>query len=83
MPKCQNSFDLLKKNLIESHFHKYPDLEKQYTLFTDAINYAWACVLTQAYSHIIKGKERTILHPITYVRDLFQGSSLNWATLVY
>ena len=26
-------------------------------------------------------KERTILHPITYVSGLFQGSQLNWATL--
>ena len=31
--------------------------------------------------HIIEGRERTILHPITYVSSFFPGSQLNWATL--
>ena len=35
----------------------------------------------QAHDHIIEGKERTILHPITYVSGLFRGSQLNWAIL--
>ena len=78
---CQDSFDLLKKPLVDSSILKYPDSEKPYTLFTDASKYALACVLTQAYDHIIEGKERTILHPITYVSGLFQGSQLNLATL--
>ena len=50
-------------------------------MFTDASKYAWACVLTQACDHIIEGKERTILHPITYMSGLFGGSQLNWAAL--
>ena len=79
--KCQDSFDLFKKYLIESPILKYPDPEKPYTLFTDANKYAWACVLTQAYDHIIEGKERTILHPFIYMSGLFWGSQLNWAAL--
>ena len=55
MPKCQYSFDLLKKYLIESPILKYSDPEKPYTLFTDASKYALECVLTQAYTHIIEG----------------------------
>ena len=55
-------------------------LNKPYTLFTDASKYAWACILTQAYSHIIERKERMILHAITYVSGLCQGSQLNWAS---
>ena len=47
----------------------------------DASKYAWAGVLTQAHDHIIEGKERTILHPITYVSGLFRGSQVNWANL--
>ena len=35
-PKCQDSFDILKKYLIESPIPKYPDHEKSYILFTYA-----------------------------------------------
>ena len=56
-------------------------LEKPYMLFTDASKYDWACLLTQGYIHVIGGKERTILHPITYVGGLFWGSQINWATI--
>ena len=78
---CQNTFNLVKKNLAESFIHKHPDTEKPYTLFMDASNYAWACVLMQAHVHIIEGKERTILCPIIYKSSLFRGSQLNWAAL--
>ena len=44
---------------------------RSHTLFADASKCVWACVLTQAYDHIIEGKERTILYPITYVSGLF------------
>ena len=60
---------------------KYPDPNLPYVLFTDAIKYAWACVLTQEKLHQIEGKEMKILHPITYMSGLFRGSQLNWACL--
>ena len=44
-----------------------------YTLYTDALKYAYAGVLTQHNN----GTD----HPITYVSGLFCGSQLNWATL--
>ena len=59
----------------------YPDPNLPYVLFTDASKYAWACVLTQEKMHKIKEKEVKILHPITYMSGLFQGSQLNWACL--
>ena len=37
--------------------------------------------LNKCHSHVIDGKERTTLHPITYVSSLFRGSQLNWAAL--
>ena len=49
--------------------------------FTDASKYAWACVLTQEKAHQIEEKEVKILHPITYMSGLFQGSQMNWACL--
>ena len=47
----------------------------------DASKYARVCVLMQAHDHLIEGKEKTLLHSITYVSGLFGGSQLNWATL--
>ena len=79
--KCQKTFELLKEKLLEEPILKYPDPSKPYTLFTDASKYAWACVLTQEYEHIIEGKTRKVLHPITYASGLFKGSQINWAAL--
>ena len=59
----------------------YPDPNLPYVLFTDASKYAWACVLTQEKTHKIEGKEVKILHPITYMSGLFQGSQMNLACL--
>ena len=78
---CQQSFDLLKSKILESPILQYPDPNKSYVLFTDASKYAWSCVLTQEYTHILEGKEKKVLHPITYMSGLFKGSQLNWACL--
>ena len=78
---CQESFELLKRKLIEVPILQYPDPSKPYVLFTDASKYAWSCVLTQEYTHEIEGKERKVLHPITFMSVLFKGSQLNWACL--
>ena len=78
---CQESFELLKRKLIEAPILQYPDPSKPYVLFTDASKYAWSCVLTQEYIHEIEGKERKVLHPITFMSGLFKGSQLNWACL--
>ena len=43
--------------------------------------YAWACVLTQERTHAFQGKETKIVHPITYMSELFRGSQINWACL--
>ena len=78
---CENSFKLLKQMIIQEPILVYPDPNKPYVLFTDVSKYAWSCVLTQEYTHIIEGKEKKILHPITYMSGLFQGSQVNWACL--
>ena len=59
----------------------YSNPNLPYVLFTDASKYAWACVLTQENTHKIEEKEVKILHTITYMRSLFQGSQVNWACL--
>ena len=79
--RCQEAFEFLKEMLLKEPILKYPDPSKPYTLFTDASKFAWACVLTQEYEHEFDGKKRKILHPITYMSGLFEGSQVNWATL--
>ena len=59
----------------------YPDPNLPYVLFTDASIFAWACVLTQEWTHEMEGKEVNILHPITYMSGLLRGSQMNWACL--
>ena len=78
---CQQSFDLLKNKLLEPPILQYPDPNKLYVLFTDASKYAWCCVLMQEYTNVLEGKERKVLHPMTYMSGLFKGSQLNWACL--
>ena len=81
-PICQESFELLKSNLMTTDpIWTYPDPNLPYVLFTDASKYAWACVLTQEKTHMFEEKETKLLHPITYMSGLFRGSQLNWACL--
>ena len=80
-PICQESFELLKTSLMTEPILTYSDPNLSYVLFTDASKYAWACVLTQEKTHQIEEKEVKILHPITYMSGLFQGSQMNWACL--
>ena len=72
-PECENCFQILKEFLQQAPILQYPDPPASYTLYTDASKYTYAGVLTQHNN----GTD----HPITYVRGLFRGSQLNWATL--
>ena len=78
---CQITFEMLKEYLLKEPILKYPKTDQPYILYTDASKYAWAGVLTQAYSYQEEGREFSIHHPITYVSGLFQGPQLNWAAL--
>ena len=78
---CQESFELLKTNLMTDPILTYPNPNLPYVLFTDASKYAWACVLTQEKTHMFGEKETKLLHPITYMSGLFKGSQINWACL--
>ena len=53
----------------------YPDPHLLYVLFTDASKYDWACVLTQEKTHLFKGKETKLLHPITYMSDCLEEAN--------
>ena len=67
--------------LPEGPLLKYSDLDNLYTLFTDAGKYAWSCILTQAYTHAIDDKKKTVLHPISYMKNMFKGIQLKWTAL--
>ena len=72
---------MLKEYLLKEPILKYPKPDQPYILYTDASKYAWAGVLTQAYTYKEEGKDFIIHHPITYVSGLFKGPQLNWAAL--
>ena len=72
-PECEKCFQILKEFLQQAPVLRYPDPQASYTLYTDASKYADAGILTQ--------QNNNTDHPITYVRGLFWGSQLNWATL--
>ena len=78
---CEKSFQLLKQMIVEKPILVYPDPNKPYVLFTDASKYAWSCVLMQEYIYEIDGKEKRVLHLITYMSGLFKGSQINWVCL--
>ena len=46
-------------------------------MITDIPKYARHVVIFQSYTPMIDGKFMTILHSITYVSDLFQGSQMD------
>ena len=70
---CQAAFEMLKEYLLKEPILKYPKPDQPYILYTDASKYAWAGVLTQAYTYKEEMKEYIIHHPITYVSSLFKG----------
>ena len=39
-------------------------------------------MLTKEYVYTFDGKEKKVLHPITYMSGLFKGSQINWACLM-
>ena len=45
--KCQNSFEQLKKMLVEALILTQPTLRKEYTLYSDASGIFLGCVLMQ------------------------------------
>ena len=72
---------MLKEYLLEESILKYPKPDQPYILYTNASKYAWAGMLTQAYTYKEETKKYVIHHPITYVSGLFKGPQLNWAAL--
>ena len=78
---CQAAFEMLKEYLLKELILKYPKPDQPYILCTDTSKYAWAGVLTQAYTYKEEGKEFIVHHPIMYVSGLFKGPQLNWAAL--
>ena len=75
--KCLKSFDNLRELLTKYPILRYPDPNKDYTLFTDASKFGYAGVLTQEY----EDNWVTKYHQVCYVSGLFRGSQLNWAAL--
>ena len=76
--QCKKSFNHLREMLMQYPILRYPNLNKEYFLYTDASRIGWSGVLTQEYSDE-KGKLK--FHPICYVSRQFRGSQINLAAL--
>lgn len=50
--ECQNSFEILKNSLLEPTILQYPDFSKEFTLTTDASDYACGAMLSQNYNGV-------------------------------
>lgn len=52
LEECQASFEKLKQSLLTPKILQYPDLSKEFTLTTDASDFACGAVLSQNYNGI-------------------------------
>lgn len=50
--ECQDSFETLKQSLLTPTILQYPDFTKEFTLTTDASDYACGAVLSQNYNGV-------------------------------
>ena len=69
-----DSFELLKQNLMSGRVMAYPQTNKPYKLFTDACDYACGAILVQE-------DEEGIERVIQYVSHQLSGAQLRWATI--
>jgi hypothetical protein len=72
--KHQEAFEKLKQALISAPILQVPNFEKEFTLFTDASNFAIGAVLTQL------GEDGTYM-PIAYLSHQLNKTQQNWATI--
>ena len=70
---CQNSFEIIKKALVNAPILAYPDMSKQFILDTDASGFAAGAVLSQIQDD---GEER----PVAYYSKMFHDAEVNYCT---
>ena len=67
------SFEYLKNALCKEPFPQYPNMDKPYTLLTDASHYAYSRVLTKAV------ESPDDLRPIAYTSGIFSNMQQRWS----
>ncbi len=70
-PACQTAFDTLKQRLVEAPVLAYPNLDKSYTLETDASSKGLGAILSQEQHD---GK----LHPVAYASRALSNPEKNY-----
>ena len=80
--KCQNAFEFLKSSLTVLPHLAYPDVNKQYTLYTDASDTCVGACLTQP----IDGEDEVIPgirneKPIYYLSHRLSDTQCRWSTI--
>jgi hypothetical protein len=70
----QQAFDALKAALVSPAVMAHPDVDKPYSLFTDACDYSVGAVLVQC-------DEQGVERPIQYISHQLSGVQRRWATI--
>ena len=68
----QTAFETIKQKLVEAPILKFPDLEKQFILTTDASTAAIGAVLSQK-------SDDNFLHPIAYASNVLSKTQQKWS----
>ena len=70
----QEAWELLRNHLVSQNIMKFPELDKEFLLYTDACDYAIGAILCQKDD---QGVER----PIQYISKQLTGAATRWATI--
>lgn len=69
---AEESFNNLKKSFLSNEILIFPDHEKEFTVETDASNFAVGCVLSQVSSH------DNLLHPVAFYSRSLSNAEINY-----
>ena len=73
-PEADVAFESIKTELVNAKLLRHPDMNKQFTLITDASSYAVGAILSQ------KGEDN-LFHPICYGSSVLTGAQRKWSTV--
>lgn len=82
-PEYIQAFERLKETLIKHPINKFPDFSKQFSLFTDASNFALGAVLTQEGQPVCYASRTLNDHEKDYSTTDKEFLAVMWATTYF
>ena len=72
--EVQQAWETIKNKLVEAPVLAHPDINKKFTLITDASSYAIGCILAQESND-------GLLHPVSYGSVILRDDQRRWSTV--